>query len=59
VTDAVLDAAEGVEELGFEGDGGVQAAGEAVEFDQGGSADGFDDVRVYRHLSSLSFCFPN
>ena len=44
--DAVLDAAEGIEKFAFECDGGRQAGGDFVQFDQRRVADGFDDVVV-------------
>ena len=44
--DAVLDAAERVEELALEEDRGRQAGGDLVEPDQRGATDSFDDVVV-------------
>ena len=44
--DAVLDAAERIEELALQRDGRIDAGGDLVEFDERRAADGFDDVVV-------------
>ena len=44
--DAILHAAEWVKKLAFEKNGSLQALGDAVEADQRGPADGFNDVLV-------------
>jgi len=46
-TDAVLDAAEGIEEFALEQDGGLQLGCDFIEADQRSVTDGFDDVVKY------------
>ena len=49
VADPVLHAAQRVEELALQRDGGHRAVGDAVEFDQRGSPHCADDVWIYWH----------
>ena len=49
VADAVLDAAEWVEELGLQHDGRGRAIGDTIQLDQWGSSHGANDVLMYGH----------